>query len=223
MAEKILAKPTDFLKSKNRSNRFARHSARFTLIELLVVIAIIAILASMLLPALQQAKEMAHRATCLNNLKQLGLGISLYISDSDEWFPAPSVSRTINQEPDFRHAMGMFDGTPTWGRDSILFQTLDCPSDTTRTPGYVAGEGDFWANYIGGVSGEHVNPSYGYNEKIGGNFNASATNECFEGGVAVRGRAHRLSFSARPTESILMAEIDQLIDGTTQQYYYSWN
>ena len=61
--------------------------AGFTLIELLVVIAIIAILAAMLLPALSAAKKRAQQAQCMNNLKQLGLGMMLYLGDNNDVFP----------------------------------------------------------------------------------------------------------------------------------------
>jgi len=80
--------------SKIQQSQTVGKKSGFTLIELLVVIAIIAILAAILFPVFARARENARRASCLSNLKQLGLGIMQYTQDYDEKLPRSANSYT---------------------------------------------------------------------------------------------------------------------------------
>jgi prepilin-type processing-associated H-X9-DG protein/prepilin-type N-terminal cleavage/methylation domain-containing protein len=104
------------------TQRNSFHSATFTLIELLVVISIIAILASMLLPALSNARQIGKRVACTSNLKQIGLGLTMYADDNHNWLPScGSNGEWSYYVEDYLSSKGRY-GTLSWNQPIMFTQ-----------------------------------------------------------------------------------------------------
>jgi len=119
----------------------------FTLIELLIVIAIIAILASMLLPALNQARERGRCASCVGNLKSLGMTVSMYAADSRGFLPACSPTDTNTWVHQLKR-----------NTQSLTNKQFLCPGNTALRSAWIESPVNFWNTAANPQSTE-----YGFN------------------------------------------------------------
>ena len=122
------------MKCQSNKNSYSDSLRGFTLIELLVVVAIIAVLVSILLPALNSARERARRLACGNNLRQIGIAVRMYANDNNDYLP---VYYPCPNESVAAYTLG---GASPWGK---LFEgkyllgkplknpVMFCPSETS--------------------------------------------------------------------------------------------
>ena len=103
--------------------------------ELLVVIAIIAVLAALLMPVLSSAKAKARRTECLNNLKQINLGVHTYAGDNGDTLPNTGTGTYVTYKEAVKGYVGLHG--PSSSRDKVFA----CPADTycydESTPTYI--------------------------------------------------------------------------------------
>jgi prepilin-type N-terminal cleavage/methylation domain-containing protein/prepilin-type processing-associated H-X9-DG protein len=122
-----------------------RHRDGFTLIELLVVIAIIAILAAILFPVFSRARENARRASCMSNMKQLGLGFMMYAQDFDERLPSWYMFSVSGSVPMTPTQPGIYAMMKSYLKSDDIWI---CPSDYANETAEMCAE--YPCNYVQG-------------------------------------------------------------------------
>lgn len=112
--------------------RRRRSEVGITLVEAMIAIVIMIILAAIIFPVLSSAKKRAHRATCMNNLRQINLGVRMYSDDSEDQAPSPGTTAAstnfISLYSGYKQLMKTYVGAD--GSSSAGHKIFACPADT---------------------------------------------------------------------------------------------
>jgi prepilin-type N-terminal cleavage/methylation domain-containing protein len=172
----------------------------FTLIELLVVIAIIAILAAMLLPALAKAKQKALQTACLANLKQVGVGLAMYVDDNSGYFPPIKTYQNPKDptSPSWNWAKSLGSYLPQLGANatSKANRVFICPSARYKSA-------------MGTLSGDELSQTYSASGTLNG---ISASGKATEEPIP---RKAIMRFGAAETVVVVEAQLLGVENGGT--------
>jgi prepilin-type N-terminal cleavage/methylation domain-containing protein/prepilin-type processing-associated H-X9-DG protein len=178
--------------------------AGFTLVELLVVIAIVAILSALLLSAVAGAKGKARRMICMNNLRQINLGVRMYSDDANDKAPK-LANRTSHPYDDYKALMKSYVGLR--GASSARDKLFACPADVFYYDYTLGGRPDHYVGYVG--KSYCAQPASDYSSYA---FNAGNLFPSFTNGVPRPGIAGLpLSSIKHPARTVLVAEVPALI------------
>jgi prepilin-type N-terminal cleavage/methylation domain-containing protein len=176
----------------------------FTLVELLVVIAVIAILAALLFPVVSSAKSKARRTTCLNNLRQINLGVRMYVDDSNDASPSDettaSPTNVTSLYTGYKEFMKHYVGVK--GASSAQDKLFACPADTFY-PSFVT-NGPQPQQYV--QASLHAQPVQGFSSYMfNGGDNVKRDFKTFS--VTLRGLTGiKMSAVRNPGRTVLVAE-----------------
>ena len=178
----------------------------FTLVEMLVVIAILAILAALLLPAVSAAKRKARLSTCVNNVRQINLGVRMYCDDSRDVSPEAKTP-WIAYKALMKNYVGL--NGPSSSKDRLFA----CPDDTFFYNNTRSSNGYFntWTLFL---HGQHEEEHFDYSSYSFNGCNSHARDKTRESWLGIAGR--KLTSIKDPAKTVLVTE-------TPAFYPYSWH